>query len=646
MSFDSSALEQAIDQQEADTDVLSDNRVEDVVTVTNGNVIGNQEQATISYLGFVTGWMYSPNRKVNTILTGPSAGGKSLVQAAITSALPSDHAYEASDASSMGVLDDDQWEQALYAPLDEWQKIPEKLTEILKGVAGGADDEYRYVRSVSDDEAESGRSGHTIVKKPRSYNFLYAQHALDHELSTRLVFLPVDNNVHIRDAIVEKEGGASGISVEGYDKEFVFDTDAEEQALRENLRQLDTFIDDDDHRVGKVDATLSPWVRKATKPILDMDQTETNRVAGQIFNLIRASAVLNHENRRVETEPIEDTDEELKSYIAEPQDVANVLSARRTLLAKTHHLTRLKREILDSIRANQHFNESGDGVGVNIDTIRDYLDDSSKVPTPRKQKLRDLLQELSEHFYVSIHERAGRNGSHLYEFRSLRDVGVPRVSNLKQIMDEGEIDRCHELTPHVDLDDPFHDARDPFREQPFVDTVESLRDELSSNPVERAEKTAELAGQAADEKESDDGPSGQSITLGAAMDDGQVDDKQPSDVRADLDFIESEVYNRLLENAHDEPWNASKHEESHMLGAIPREESVTEADTDGTLLDPNHELWDDPRKPDDWVVARGDCERELEEAVSTLENDGVLQYKTDDQPQGFVATNVMGGDLV
>ena len=632
------ALQDAIDRQNADEDVLSDNKVSDLVTIANGNVIANEQQTVITHLGLMSGFLYSMDTNVNTILTGASAGGKSKVQDTATKALPLDLGYEASDASSMGVLDDDAWDTSLFAPLDEWQKIPDKLTEIMKGVAGGPDDVYRYVRSVEDSDANSGRSSHTIEKYAKPYTFLYAQHALDHELSTRLVFLPIDDNSVIRDAIIEQQGGADHISVEGYDKDFIFPTVAEERAMRAHIRDLPTLEQEtsngDINVRGGSAVVLPPWVRKAIKPIFDLNRTETNRVSGQVFNLVRASTILNHDERRETTKEYAEDDVEVPAYIAAPQDVANVMSCRETLLAKTHHLTQMKREILDAIRSHQHFGGDGEeGVGVTLDTIRDYLDDSSDLSVPRKAKMRDLLKELSEHYYIAIHEGAGANNAHLYEFRSLRDIGMPRVTNLDKHMDEGEIQKCKDLSPNVDLEDPFADSTDPFRGQPFKQTVEEMRSDFASNPVERAAEKAELAaGDVGGDATGDEDE--ETTTLAGAMGAGG------SEVQGPDGPVETAVHERLRERADDTIWVVEDHGDLHMMGEVDDDTPLAEADLSGTVADPEHELWDDPRKPDSWVETEGEAQAKLEDAWESLEQKGLIEYDVAGQPEGFVATHI------
>lgn len=641
------ALDAEIDKQESDTSILDDNNVvSDMVTVANGNIIGNGPQAVLGTLALATGYMYPDERNVNVVYTGPSATGKSKVQQGGPQAmLPMDDAYQITDASSKGVLDDGRWDEALFAPLDEWQKVPDELTELLKSLSGGADDAYRYARNVAKDDGD-GRTTEEIVKKAKPYQFLYAQHAMDHELSTRLLFLPVDNNVHIRDAIIEKEGNATEVTVEGYNKEFVFDTTERERALRQHIRDLprmtETLPGGDENARGGVDGYLPAWIRKSVKPIFDKNRTETNRVAGQIFNLIRASAVVNHHVR--DTTVVEYDDREMPAYIASPQDVANILSTRMTLLSKTHHLTKVKLEILDAIRSHQYFDEGdSEGVGVTVDTIRNYLEDSSSLSVPRKQKLRDLLRELEEQFYLKIHERAGPNGAHLYEFTSLRDIGMPRLHDLDAYMDGDEIAECERHCPTVDLSDPFSDTTDPFRGQSFIETVDAMRDELSNNPVERA---AETANKVAEAKAS--GAGGDDDTDGADGD-GQAtlsgaDAMGSDDIGTPSGPVERVVYDRLQTHADDEIWSIDNVEDLHLIGVVDKDVAVTATDLTDTLVDPDHEVWDQPTKPDDWITSEGKAQSEIEQAITALENKGLLRFDVEGEPDGFVSTHVRSDD--
>lgn len=635
---DIAALQQAIDETETDgTDELSENVAEDIVHVTRGNVICNEQQTFIIHTALKTGWMWSSDRQVNTMITGPSAAGKSISQEAATDILPMEQAYTATNTSSKGVLDDSSWEEALFAPLDEWQKIPQELTELIKSVSGGADDRYEYVRSKSGSSDGDEREARRIVKKAKPYNFLYAQHALDHELSTRLVFLPIDDDQHIRDAIIRKEAGHTEITVDGHADNYIYPTTNTEKALREHYRGLPTEMDDDDNLRGSIDVELPPWVHYTVEPIFDKSRTETNRVASQVYNLIRGATLDNYHQR----ETIETTvdGKELKAYVAEPQDVANVLSCRETLLATTHRLTPQKMMLLDALRAHEGIGESGsDGSnGVTLQTIREWLDDKSVVSVPRKDKMRDMLAELENQFYVSIHERAAPDGSsHLYEFESLRDIGVPRLHGLHQHMTDDEIARSHDLDSSIDLEDPFADATDPFRAQPFAETVQEMREELTEDAMDVAKKKEEAHAAHMSDGDADD-------YLDAAMEgQGGLDefgDDEESDPTDDLNPTETTVYEMLKDEADSGTFTPDA-EEFHLLGVASEPKDLTEVDLRGTIYDPEHELWDRVDKPDEWVSTQADAEREIESATKELQQKGLLVLQMDDDESAVQVTVV------
>lgn len=638
------AIEQSVDAKKSSEVQLSENKIEDVVTVSHGNVIANDDRTILAYLGFVTGWMYTHERNVNTVLVGPSAGGKTQVQKTVTKLLPSDLTYEATDQSGSAIEDDDSWEDALVAPLDEWQKIPDSVTEIIKSLAG-EDEQYVKKRSVSDDDSNTGRTTIRIVKKAKPYSFLYAQHSMDHELSTRLLKLPVEDNEKIREAIGRKEFGHTDITIEGYETDFIFDTNELESALREHLRQLPTKLDDP---VGGMEkgqmrggsyAKLPPWVWYTCETIFDPNRVETNRVFGMVANLIRASAVLNSDNRGTVEKEVDG--EMVQAYLVESQDVANVLRCRETLLGTTHDLDDTKLKVLEAVESNSGISEEA---GCTVGTVKDYLAEDSSVSPPRKQKLRELLQELEEHYYLNIREGAGENGAHLYEFRSKKHISPPRISNLESHMKDAEIEetKClyDEVGSSFDLDNPFANADDPITGKPFTEMVEEMRQQRHKRDVERRSQESEMA-------------DGMSITdaMGGGDDDdsggvsledfGGSGDKAESEAIS-IDFesqTEEVVYGLLREHAHEEVF-PSDSSEPHLIGIVEKGDSVVDANVTDTLLDPDHDHWDRLDKPDTWVSSRGDAESRIEEAVNHLDRKGVLSYDTESTPEDYVRTEV------
>jgi hypothetical protein len=68
-----------------------------------------------------------------------------------------------------------------------------------------------------------------------------------------------------------------------------------------------------------------------------------------------------------------------------------------------------------------------------------------------------------------------------------------------------------------------------------------------------------------------------------------------------------------------------EHEPSlrEMLGLVERDESDDSVDLDGTILDPDHAVWNSG--PDDWVESVADAESEVENAMRTLTQEGIFK---------------------
>lgn len=619
--LDFEGIEEQADKQQADTDILSENKVEDLVRYCRGKVIANEEQFVLGALAKVTGWIRTFSTNVNFVYIGPSSGGKSHVQHALIDILPSEVLYEVSDSSNLAVVDDDDWEDTLVAPLDEWQKIPDKVTEIIKSVAG-EDIKYTYARNVQDDESESGRKTVKMHKYAKPYSFLYAQFSMDSELWNRLLKLYVDDDERIHRAIGKMQAGHDHISVTGFENDYIYDVSETESAIRQHIRELPSSYEDLDGKerlTGDSFVQMPRWVWYATEPIFNHQRTETNRIYAMVFNSIRASALINHDAR--ETVQVEREGEEVEAVVVAPQDVANILSARETLLGTTHELEKRKRKIVEAVRSHSGL---GDDAGCTIDTIESYLDsDKSQMSVPKKQELRDILQELEDNYVLRIREHAGPNGAHIYEFRSLKQIAVPRITNLTNEMPSEEIEADAEyVSDSFDFDAPFEDCHDPFRDQLFTETVVDLEQKYSDSAVERAERTAEMA--------SDDDDDGE-LDIGEAM----------GGTETLTDPLEATIYERLGDSASGETFSGSA-TEAHLLGIVPEGKGTAEVDTSGTLLDPTHDVWDRPDKPDGWVDSQGDVQAQIEDTVSDLSKRGVIEYNvtSDGVEIGLAEVNV------
>jgi len=88
---DLSAIEKT-EEEKADYQI-SENVAEDLIKYSRGNIIANEEQFLLSNFQYASGWMFSYERYVNSILIGPSAGGKTQTQKYGKRLLPSRDSY-------------------------------------------------------------------------------------------------------------------------------------------------------------------------------------------------------------------------------------------------------------------------------------------------------------------------------------------------------------------------------------------------------------------------------------------------------------------------------------------------------------------------------------------------------------------------
>jgi len=222
-------------------------------------------------------------------------------------------------------------------------------------------------------------------------------------------------------------------------------------------------------RVGGSHVQMPKWVWYSVRPVFDEGPTQTNRTFGMIFNLIRASALLNHHERPNVTKSVDG--EEVPAYLVQPQDVANVLSCQPALLSTTHNLDPTKRDVLDGLRASMR----EDGTTTR-QRIKDWMEDNDLNP-PRKQKLGDILEELEQMYFCHIRERAGEDGStHLYEWRDEGNVETPRLYDLQRYADRDDVDLSD---CRIDPADPYEGCVDPIRDQSFKQSVEEFEAEFS-----------------------------------------------------------------------------------------------------------------------------------------------------------------------
>jgi hypothetical protein len=641
---DISAIEQTAEKS-AEREI-SGNIAEDFIEYCRGNVVANEQQFLLSQLQYGTAWLHQKSRYTNSILIGPTAGGKTQVQKVGTPLLPSDVTYTATELTGSAAQDDNiEWNTSLLAPLDEIDKIGDTVREFLKSMAG-EDGGATKKRSVSDDDSETGRSTVTMKNHAMPYQVLYAPEGdkahIPSELDNRLLKIYVDDNKHIREAIGRKEAGHQHITVHGLDNEYIYDTSPLRAALRRHYRDLPIEVTERTEggkpavRRGGMYAKLPEWVWYSVNPIFDFANTSTNRFFGMVFNLMRSSAGLNYHNRRKVEKKVNGVSK--NAYLVTPQDVANVLLCQETLLGTTHSLNPRKRAILDAVNDLDGIN----GAGCTLRQVKEHLE-SSDQSVPTKQTLRRILEEeLAEGFYIKVRKGEGPNNATLYEFRDSGTIEPPRLFNLQDYAERDGI----ELDGYGDVDpqDPFAGTHDPIRDQPFKETVEQFSDEMSGNAIERTKKQATAVASTDNGTEaasymgeaSTDDSSGQATLADATPD---YDDDGDEDESTFDTHVEEAVFEAVKENcgtdgkvfsADDPPLN-----DYHVAGIVDEMTPVSEASLSDTMLDPIHELWDHPSRDDDWVTTEGDAKREVTDAWESLISKGLI-LKDADTPDGFI----------
>lgn len=558
---------------------LSDDIVLDLIDYTRSRTVENEEQFMLTTLSYVSGFMEDPKHFVSHVLIGTAGSGKSHLKNTIEELFPNDYLYQATTGSEKSLIYDDTWEDAYFGALDELQKPSDEIIEILKSLHGGEDEEFRY--KVTGDGKGADREVDEIVRKAIPYGFLYAQYEPDFELWDRLLKIPVHESGPKNEGVAAMQWDHSMISFGDSDIEYGYEFEDGRKAIKDHIRHAPK-----DARV-KIPAGEEEFGWDAfahAKPIFDIDRSETNRVSSQIANLVRASALLNHENRDKRKLALKDGSIQ-EAIIVEPQDVANILSCRDTLLATTHQLDRKRRAICLAIQQ-----AGGTQQAATVNDIQEYLKktDSSFVKRPQ---IEAMLSDLEDNYLVEKLERAGEGGRHLYQFQSWQKLGKFDIND--------------------EFEEVFGDCHDPFEGRPFVETARETNDELTPKASDFMSD-----GKVSIESNSGAGSDGQTTLVG--------DEDTAMDV--DLEPYEEAVQKALMENLDGEViTDLDEHDPSprEMCGVVEMGEDPHGADVSGTIFDPEHEVW--TYGPDEWIQTENEAETQVSQAIRSLTSEGVLK---------------------
>jgi hypothetical protein len=659
------AFDDVMDEAEADGVELSENIAKDFVRYFRGNVVGHEEEGLLMYFSLLTGWTYDDNCHNNVMGIGPPGSGKSLTKNTVENVFDDRDKYTKTSASGNAILDSIEWDLALVAPMDEYDKIDKPIIEVLKS-SNSEDGGYSKDRNVEDSDARGGYSPTEVSAEANPWVLLYAPSSkkggIDNELEDRALILYFSNSKHTRRGIGRKEFGHEDIGVESgdYEDDYIYDTHALAARLREHVRDfpIRTHYEEDDGeqylsaRSGDTLVYIPSWVWYAVEPIFNVDEDYTNRVYALINDVIKGSALANHENRpKRETEVYIDEDstetETREAVVVGPQDVANILSCMPALLSTTHKLTPLKRHILDAVDKTEPMTNED---GTTVSKVQEWLEEND-IPHPTRSTLKDRMDELSEDYYLSKWDSvAGPNGqADAYQRHSEGALQPPRIHNLQQHADGDGITLGADEAVNIDPDDPFDGTHDPIREQSFKQTTEDFEQQFSGEDVDGEEYMMEaMGGSSSNDDEDDEGDGERQASLGEIEGDGTEEtDNSPSVSLDPTDGPSDPTEQWVFEHLHGADGMPINENMSvlHYLGVVGSAEFEEEKDFTATVVDPDHDLWDGrPDMKDDRVITQQDARRELKEAYESLRQKDLVCEDEDGGPTAMMALRVADED--
>lgn len=560
---------------------LHENVAVDLVEYIRSNTIRNEQQFCLLIYSLLTGLLDDPDSYNSVVVIGTSSSGKTHMYKKAKILMQYIDVYETTSGSAKSMIYDDEWDGSDIAMLDELNKPPEDLIEFLKSVHGG-DGQMSY--KVTQGSMKEGFSTENIEKEAMVYSFLYAQHDADFEMWNRLLKIPVHESESKNRAVGAMAFDHSHINIGNDDVEYGFDFDEGEQALKEQVASVKANAT---KRVvlpdGSRDFEWDVW--EVVKPIFAHGRSEVNRIYQMVANLIRGSALLNYQNRRTITVDGEEC------LVAAPQDVANILSCRESLLATTHELDDKRRSIAEAITA-----KSGDMNEVQgMKPILEFLEESD-APTVKESEMDNLLGDLKENYIIDIHEDTGAGGEDIYEFLGWDDLGVANVSQYA---------------------DQFEDAVAPVSRQPFLDYHADQKERLETHADDLLAKANVEAGSSYG-GDTGGGNSGLSDFGGGVDDEPEIELDAVEQLV--VDRTETILHNERIEDLSDVPIEA-------LIGLSPLDNpSEIVGDVTGSPLDPDHEVWDQPDKDDTWITDQTDAKRELRRAFESLIELGVITF--------------------
>lgn len=584
-------LDIEIDDETAPDYDISENFIENLVDAIRSDMVGNEEQFVLFNLTYATGLFRDPSNYTAALATGSSSSGKSELKGNVDARWPKHWLLTITDTSDKGLIDDDRWNNRYIFAGDEQNKLPSKAKEILKSSHGDDADEdgfgYVYVRSKSGD-SDDDDDKEEIKKQTLPFVVLVADEnsakGSDWELSTRMMDVKVEEDGKINEAVGATMFDHTEVTVDHKDHDYNFKFEDGKNAIDNHIanipRTINSGSSEDPKKYARPaviphDEEQFGWdVFEVVNPIFDWEKSESKRAASTVASLIRASALLNYHSRDIITIDGEE------HYLAEPQDVANVLACRKTLLGMTHNLDEKKLAIIEALTDDQ-YGVGGPGplggLAAPKKDIHEYIENHASITSITDHYLTKTLEEMADWFLITIHEEEGENGAHLYEYHGGSTFGHPNLSAFP------------------DDETPW----DPIRDQPLADTVADLQEELHTRTAEDLMSTdpSTVMGGGTSDTSSESGSEGGQATL--TGDDGG-EDSQFNEV----DYAVAEALSETLDDKRIDP-DDEELKTQHMVGVSPveyytdetgfsfvkPERAKSSGDIVGTWMDPDDPMW-------------------------------------------------------
>jgi len=556
---------------------LHENVAVDLVRYVRSNTVRNEEQFLLLALSYVSGFSEDPDDFISSVTIGTSSGGKTHLKDRVDRLFVNCDVMDASSGSDKVLVYSDDWDEADIISMGELQQPSEEMREFMKRAHGG--DSEVVIRSTRGNPHD-GFHEEVIRKDAKSYHFTYAQMDADFEFWNRLLKIPVHESESKNRAVGRMAFGHEDIGLGG-DVEYGFGFDAGTERLQAHM--LDVKRNAPGHVLFPEQVDGAGWdAWSVVKPIFRHARSESNRIYKMVRNLIKASARLNYQHRETSRFERAETGDEggrevqtVRATVAEAQDVANVLRCLNALRATTHEIGPRKRAVVEAIKARS----DGDGVVDGLEPIVEFMEDSDASQVTRSQ-LDAILDDLEENYLI------GRDGDAI-RARNWDQLGEPNVDGFA---------------------DHFSDSTDPMTGDPFVPSWQDYRAEMMTTGAELLD-TPEVDSESADLD-----------TVGAADLARELQEMlELADWEATVAGLVADTLDgQRVDGMGDLPVEG-------FIGVTdPTDPDVSGVETDGTLLDPEHDNWQRPDKPDEWANTPTKVRRLVQDTISTLVQEDAL----------------------